>query len=87
MTNIKNIGWKEFMELDEVQVNESPSGRGNALFYNDGDIQVSVDFDAKMIDENGEVIAEGHDDTTLWEDEELAESLRNLVIEEMEDLK
>lgn len=66
------------MGLDEVQA------EGDELFYNDGTIQVSVNFVPMMIDENDEVIQGGHDDTTLWEDEELSEELRELVIEEYE---
>ncbi|HZJ78293.1 MAG TPA: hypothetical protein VFD52_05810, partial [Clostridia bacterium] len=68
---IKAMDWKEFLDLDEVQVDQSPTGYGNALFYNNGTIQVSVDF-------------EGHDDVTLWKNEELAEELKSLVVEKLD---
>lgn len=86
---IKNLSWEEFIGLQEVQIDESPSGYGNALFYNDGHIQVSIDVVAKMIDEYGEVIpeSEGHDDVSLWEDEVLARELQELAILELEEEK
>lgn len=61
------MDWKEFAELQEVQVDQSPSGEGNALFYNDENIVVSVEVNSD------------HDDTTLWEDEELIKELQELV--------
>ena len=35
---------EQFKELDEVQLDESPSGQGVAIFYNDGFVRVSVDI-------------------------------------------
>lgn len=81
---IKSLSWKEFMDLEEVQVDESPRGSGGALFYNDGSIQVSVDVASKTFNEDGEVLTGGNDDMTVWEDEKLAEELRELVVNEME---
>lgn len=84
---IEAMSWRDFMGLEEVQVDESPRENMGALFYNDGNIQVSVDVVAKTFDENGNVLTEGHDDISVWEDEELAEELRELVIEELTELE
>ena len=75
MKNIKELDWKEFADLEEVQVDQSPSGHGNAVFYNDGTVQVSVDIDEEK----------DHDDTTLWEDEELLKELQELAVEAIEE--
>lgn len=75
MKNIKELNWKEFADLEEVQVDQSTSGEGNAIFYNDGSVQVSVDIDEEK----------GHDDTTLWEDEELLKELQELAVEALEE--
>lgn len=64
----KNVmDWKEFANLEEVQVDQSTTGTGNALFYNDENIVVSVEIDGD------------HDDITLWEDEDLLKELQELV--------
>lgn len=90
MTHIKELSWKEFLDLGEVQVEVNPSNaREGLLTYNDDEIQVGVSFKSKEVDECGDIItdSEGHDDQTLWEDEELAKELHELVIEEYESLK
>lgn len=61
------MDWKEFAELQEVQVDQSPSGEGNALFYNDENIVVSVEVNSD------------HDDTSIWKDKELIQELQRLV--------
>lgn len=87
---LEKMNWKEFIDLEEVQVDESPSGQGGAaLFYNDGNVKVSIDVESKAVDESGAVIEDspGHDDWSIWNDEELAKELQALAIEEMKELE
>lgn len=67
---VKGLFWDEFVWLDEVASDESPSGEGQALYYNDKIVQVSVDHNHKTMEE---VLA----------DKELAEELQELALEAM----
>lgn len=91
MDSIKSLSWLEFLELDEVQIELDPFDHRQAyLGYFDELVHVSVPFRSKDIDKSSGTVdysSEGHDDQSIWEDEDLAKQLKKLVIEEYENLK
>lgn len=73
LEEIKAMSWSEFGSLTEVQIDETPTGYGNAMFYNDGNIQAWVKIDERK----------NHDDVTVWKDEELFSELQDITVESL----
>ena len=73
LEEIKSMGWEEFAALEEVQIDQTPTGYGTAMFYNDGNIQAWVKIDERK----------NHDDITVWQDEELLSELQDITVESM----
>jgi len=67
---------KEFADLYCVQIDESPKGTGNAIFYNDGKISVSVDIGKKQFDDN-----------SVWNQEFLLTELKLLAMDTLRGLE
>lgn len=81
---LQKMDWLRFSDLEEVQVDESTTGTGLALFYNDGIVQVSVDFKSqKVVD--GLIVEYGRDKDEVWCERELIESLQELTIDTLEE--
>lgn len=73
LEEIKSMGWEEFAALEEVQIDQTPTGYGTAMFYNDGNIQAWVKIDERK----------NHDDITVWQDEELLSELQDITVESL----
>lgn len=80
---LESMDWLRFSDLEEVQVDESTTGIGLALFYNDGIVQVSVDFKSQKV-VNGLIVEYGYGEDEVWCDRELIESLQELAIDTLE---
>ena len=73
---IKSMGWEEFAALEEVQIDQTPTGYGTAMFYKDKQNQ---DVWAWV------KITREHNDSTVWKDQELFEELKEIVEELLEE--
>lgn len=73
---IKSMGWEEFAALEDVQIDQTPTGYGTAMFYKDKQNQ---DVWAWV------KITREHNDSTVWKDQELFEELKEIVEELLEE--